>query len=57
MTKAPTFEKGDRVKLWGKAKEAGTVTDVWLDGPNKMISVKWESGVAEALRAYRLQFA
>jgi hypothetical protein len=54
----PSFEVGDRVKLWGKSTDIGTVDEVWKDGKNTMVTVVWEaSGCASDVRAHQLQFA
>lgn len=56
--RTPMFEHGDRVKLWGKAKDCGTVDETWFEGPREFVTVVWEaSGCASDVRAHQLQFA
>jgi len=52
------FKSGDRVKVWGKSKDAGTVDEAWFDEQgNEIVAVCWDiSGCVGDMRAHQLQF-
>lgn len=53
----PKFKEGDRVRLWHRP-DAGTVDEVWFDGPNEIVAVVWfTSGCMSECRAYQLRHA
>lgn len=54
----PQFASGDRVKMWGKSTDKGTVDEAWINDENsEIVAVVWDSsGCVGEARGYQLQY-